>query len=426
MNPMEAIAERQNSGESAWMARQLDYAKQQAASKGAPLRADEVALRIRLRQALGESGMDVLIVFGDDNFTYVTGAALPFAPEIPDRRAVALQSVGGESVVICPLDWAEAIREQGWAGQINVYDESSASAHDALVRSLVHALEALGLGRGRAGVDMARVPLSIEQKLRQALPQLEWVPADEQLRGLRLVKLESEIALLETAALHSEKGLVSALNHTEGTIDAISYAVWEFTERVRVHVGEFGGCATGHVAAMQGGDASLYFVPPHGVLREGNLVRVEVTNMHAGYWSNAARTVVVGEPTAAQLQAYRDNVQLKAAAVAMLKPGVPCSEVYAAVQKRSDEEGIWFWREVGVGHGVGTSEREAPYLDPSDSMPLAPGMVVMVGVYTRGPEGELIVSKDTFAIQPDGPRLLSWYRNWDRLYAITGSTARHG
>ena len=384
MNPVASIEERQNSGESAWMARQLDHANQQAASKVTPLRADDVAKRTRLRQALGESGMDVLIVFGDDNFTYVTGAALPFAPETPDRRAVVFQRTDGESGIICPFDWAEAIREQGWPGQIDVYDESSASAHDAPVQSLVHTLEAMGLGRGRAGVDMARVPLSIEQQLRQALPQLELVPADALLRGLRMVKLESEIALLEAVALHSEKGLVSALNHTEGTIDAISYAVWEFTERVRVHVGEFGGCATGHVAAMQGGDASLYFVPPHGVLREGNLVRVEVTNMHAGYWSNAARTVVVGEPTAAQLQAYRDNIWLKAAAVAILKPGVPCSQVYAAVQGRSDEEGIWFWREAGVGHGVGTSEREAPYLDSSDSTPLAPGMVVMVGVYTRG------------------------------------------
>ena len=32
----------------------------------------------------------------------------------------------------------------------------------------------------------------------------------------------------------------------------------------------------------------------------------------------------------------------------------------------------------------GTSEREAPYLDPSDATPLAAGMVVMVGVYTAG------------------------------------------
>ena len=102
-------------------------------------------LRIKLRQALGESAMDVLIVFGDDNFNYVTGAGLPFAPEIPDRRAVPLQRVAAESVIICPLDWAEAIREQGWAGQIDVYDESNASAHDALVRSLVHALETMGL-----------------------------------------------------------------------------------------------------------------------------------------------------------------------------------------------------------------------------------------------------------------------------------------
>ena len=36
------------------------------------------------------------------------------------------------------------------------------------------------------------------------------------------------------------------------------------------------------------------------------------------------------------------------------------------------------------------------------------------------------MSKDTFAIQSGGPRLLSWYRNWDHLYTITGSTPRHG
>jgi Xaa-Pro aminopeptidase len=426
MNPLEPLAERPNSGESAWMARHSDRPKQHTSGTGVLLRADEATLRARLRRMLGQSGMDALIAFGDDNFTYVTGAALPFAPEVPDRRAVALQRADGESVVICPLDWAEAIRQQGWPGRIDVCDESSAAAHEALVSSLAGALEALGVGRGRVGVDMARLPQLIERGLRQALPQLELVPADEQLKRLRMVKLESEIALLEAAALHAEKGMVSALNHTEGTIDAISYSVWEFTERVRVHVGEFGGCATGHVAAMQGRDASLYFVPPHGVLREGNLVRLEVTNMHAGYWASAARTIVVGEPTAAQLQAYRDNIWLKAAAVEKLRPGVPSSEVYAAVQRRSDEGGIWFWREVGVGHGIGIGEREAPYLDPSDPTLLAPGMTVVVGVYTRGPEGELIVSKDSFAIQPDGVRLLSWYRNWDRLYAITGITARHG
>ena len=81
---------------------------------------------------------------------------------------------------------------------------------------------------GRAGVDMARVPVSIEQQLRQTLPQLELAPADEQLRGLRLVKLESEIALLETAALHSEKGLVSALNHTKLISQAIRKGAQDF------------------------------------------------------------------------------------------------------------------------------------------------------------------------------------------------------
>ena len=52
-------------------------------------------------------------------------------------------------------------------------------------------------------------------------------------------------------------------------------------------------------------------------------------------------------------------------------------------------------------------------------------MVVALDIYTRGPAEELIHDKDVYAITADGHRLLSWYRNWDRLYAVTGFRATH-
>jgi len=52
-------------------------------------------------------------------------------------------------------------------------------------------------------------------------------------------------------------------------------------------------------------------------------------------------------------------------------------------------------------------------------------MVLVLDIYTYGPRRELIHSKDTYEIVEDGCRLMSWYRNWDRLYAVTGFRASH-
>jgi hypothetical protein len=52
-------------------------------------------------------------------------------------------------------------------------------------------------------------------------------------------------------------------------------------------------------------------------------------------------------------------------------------------------------------------------------------MVVALDVYTYGPRRELVHSKDVYMVTEQGNRKLSWYRDWDRLYAVTGWRATH-
>jgi len=52
-------------------------------------------------------------------------------------------------------------------------------------------------------------------------------------------------------------------------------------------------------------------------------------------------------------------------------------------------------------------------------------MVIALDVATLGPEGELLRSIDIYAVEKDGPRLLSWHRNWDMPYMITGFRSAH-
>jgi len=262
-------------------------------------------------------------------------------------------------------------------------------------------------------------------QLSARLPRVKWVASDDLFRALRLRKSPEEIELIETASKHSELGIIGALNHMEGSMDEFGYTLSEFSERIRVHAFEAGASGVGHVATLQGEECQRLYAPPAGKFRPDQLVRMEITNHFWGYWSDAARMVFMGQPTQRQLSVYRKNLDLKRAAEAMLKAGARCDEIFEHVRQWAKSEKIDLWEDAGIGHGVGVSEREAPYLTPGDRTVLKPGMVLVLAIYSHGPDRELICSKDTYEILPTGARLLSWYRNWDRLYAVIGFRAAH-
>ena len=242
-----------------------------------------------------------------------------------------------------------------------------------------------------------------------------------------MVKTDAEIRLLEEACRHSDRAFISAINHSEGNVhDPLNYDLWEFAERIRVHVGEFGGSGTGNVTVMQGDDLGQLYNPPNGLFIPGSFLRAEVTNHHRGYWSSACRTLFVGYPSLDQEKTYQDYSVLKKAAESVLKPGITCDKVFSVVSDTASLHGIEFLKEAGVGHGVGVDEREAPFLTQKDTTTLQKGMVLVLAIYMLSKEGQWVCSKDTYTITKDGYRLLSWYKNWDKLYALVGNSARHG
>lgn len=382
-------------------------------------------LRTKIRQTVEKKDCDAIVAVGVDNATYLSGCVFPFADNYLDREAVLVQTKEGEASVICPFDWAQAIRDQGWEESLVTYDENAGMPPTAVVKVLATVLSDQGIARGKVGLDTSRASKRFIDELVSSLPGVDWVSCDQMFRDLRIIKTKVEVDLLETAAKQSDKGIIGALNHLEGAVDVPGYTIAEFSERVRVHIIEFDGSGIGHLATLQGTDMGQYYVPQRGTFCPGNLVRIDVTNHYLGYWSNAGRMAIIGQPTVGQAKAYEDNLVLKAAAQKVLKPRVHCNQVFHEVEKTAEETGIRYWHEVGIGHGVGVSQREAPYLNHSDTTLLEPGMVLVLDIYTYGPLGELIHSKDTYEIVEGGSRLISWYKNWDRLYAVTGFRAAH-
>lgn len=379
----------------------------------------------KIDAALQESEYDALLAFGPDNFSYLTQSVLPFAEHYPDRKAVVLLLQDEVPCVVAPIDWAEAIGDQTDRVRMNVYDEGRGDPSQTVVHSIARELTQRGLERGRLGIDAERVSKDIMDSLRASLPRVNWRPADSLINALRVVKCAAEVACIETACKQADRAIVYALMHLEGTLGSVGYTVAEFSERIRVHVNENGGSGVGLLATVLGGASRAYYAPQLGGFERDTMFRMDLSSHHSGYWANVGRMGFTGEPEAQQADAYRNNRALKEIALERLRPGVVCRDLHAHVVSAADRMGIDIWPEAGIGHGVGASHHEEPYLSARGSTELSAGMVVALDILSRAPDGALIHDKDVYTLTEHGHRKLSWYRDWDRLYAVTGFRATH-
>jgi len=382
-------------------------------------------LESKIRSAVADCECDAILAVGVDNFNYLSGTVLPFAEEYPGRRAAVLFTKKGESSVVCPYDWSEALTDQGWSGEVIVYDENNGSTEDVFVESLTGLLDKYGLTESKIGLDYSRASRALMNALEAGLKKVKWIPVDSLIRDLRIIKTSREIDLIETACKQNDRGIIHGLNHLEGTVTSPGYTVAEFTERVRVHTNENGSSGIGHLTTTIDANMEHYYAPSRGLFREGIPFRSDISNHYMGYWANIGRMAFTGKTPQEYSEAYQSNLLLKEEAIGMLRPGVACSDLYDHVKKLAEEKGVPLWSEAGMGHGVGASHHEPPYLNASDDTLLAEGMVVALDIYTRGPKGGLIHSKDIYAIEEKGCRKLSWYRDWTGFYEVTGFRAAH-
>ncbi|MFH1180453.1 MAG: Xaa-Pro peptidase family protein [Candidatus Bathyarchaeota archaeon] len=382
-------------------------------------------LKQKNETAVAESGYDAVLAVGVDNFNYITRTVLPFAENYPSRKAATLLPKEGTPVVIVPQDWSQALLDQGWTGEVLVYDENQGYETGGFVKTVEELIVGMGLDKNKIGIDTSRVSKGLMDSLSGKLPSVVWESADPMLRDLRIIKTQGEIGFIERACKQADRGIVYALMHLEGVVENPGYTIAEITERIRVHVNENGASGVGLLNSAFGSDGQIYYTPQKGGVKEGELFRMDVSAHYMGYWTNVGRMGVTGKPTPEQENAYKENLKLKATALEMLKPGVACNEVYAHVTRAAEKQAVGFWKEPGIGHGVGASHHEAPYLNLNCSTELKEGMMIALDIYTYGPRQELVHSKDVYAITEEGNRKLSWYKTWDKLYNVYGIRATH-
>ena len=352
----------------------------------------------RLQTALQQQDWDGLVVLSPENFAYPAGFVVPSQPLMRSRHAAMVLPTGGDPAVMCIGVEEAMVRHRLPGAELAVWNEFD---DDPMV-CLAGLLERLSLHRGRLGVELGYLPAADFQRLREAAPGVDWVPADRWLSRQRQVKTSAELELLARLSRISDASIGGALAAVKAgdTEMEIAAALTEGIYR--------GGAEDFKLMIVATGPRSqLANVGPTGrVLQDGDVCRVEIFAMAEGYHAGVCRTAVVGTPPPAAVEIWANLVQCRDVLLEAIRPGVSSRSVWDRFEAICGPLGLPLFS--FVGHGIGLSLHEHPYISPRHDQVLEEGMVFGVEplIYDTG-HGFGLQLKDMVEVTSEGARLLS-------------------
>jgi methionyl aminopeptidase len=147
-------------------------------------------------------------------------------------------------------------------------------------------------------------------------------------------------------------------------------------------------------------------IPDDTILKNGDIVNVDVTPILDGYLADASKTLFVGSPGKDAQKIVSVAKECLRLGVVQVKPGNRIGDIGYAIQTHAEGQGCSVVREY-VGHGVGFEFHEPPQVphfgQKGQGIPLVPGMVFTIEpMVNLGKHNLHILSDNWTAVTDDG------------------------
>jgi len=368
----------------------------------------------RAQRALAEAGLDALLCWKDENVRYLTGlraqiiagksALLNGCLLFRDGPPVLLASGGEVQRVGVVMPWIAEVHA------VPIMEERGL-VRSAVEATIAPAIRRRGLDGGRIGIDeMAFCQL---EAIGDFLPGVTLADGDAVMQAARLIKLPEEIALMEEACAIGEavtQAAVDAIRPGARETDVVAAAMQELFRLG----GEMAHVTTPFVASGE------HMAPPNRIasdkiIREGDLVFIDIGAMWSGYFGDLGRTVICGRPGRRQQEVYSAVHEALMAGTRAMAAGNTNDDVARAVRAVAERWGLaGNFISLFIGHGVGMGANEPPYigedLPGAETVTLQEGMTFALEplIWVPGVRGGAGVRlEDTILVTADGGRSLS-------------------
>jgi Xaa-Pro aminopeptidase len=245
------------------------------------------------------------------------------------------------------------------------------------------------------GFDLLRANMPVNASLE---PVSGWLEAH------RMLKSENEIELIRRSVATNSKAFERAARRVRPGMRERDLAA-EIDFRMRRLGAEKPSFET--IVAAGERSALPHAHPTGAILKQGQLVLIDMGAFQDGYASDMTRMLFLGEPGARVQRLYRAVLEAQLAAIDAVRPGVTAARVDRAARDVLKAYKLERAFVHSTGHGLGLEIHELPRIGKKDKTPLAAGMAITIepGVYLEGLGGIRI--EDTVVVTRTGCEVLT-------------------
>ena len=358
--------------------------------------AERLARLAKARALMQRHGIGAVLIEPGASLDYFTGVQWWRS----ERLTAAVIPASGEPIIVTPFFEKPSVEESlGIPAEVRVWQEQ-----EEPLKLVADFLRQRGLAGQPVGLEETN-RFFILDRLQQQVPRLKAVSANPVVRGCRMIKSPSELALMQ----HAADITVAALARTARTLKE-GWPAAEVERQYIQAVTDFGGSSAGGLVLFAEASALPHGTGKPQALKRGDVVLLDCGCSVHGYQADISRTFVFGaEPTAEQRKVWQQMRRGQDIAMAAAKVGAPAGSVDDAVRRAYESWGYGPGYALPglshrTGHGIGMEGHEPVNLVQGETTQLAPGMCFSnePGIYLPGKFGVRL--EDCFHITADGPK----------------------
>jgi len=361
----------------------------------------------QLRAGMHRAGLDAVVATTPDNVTYVAGFTVPSHLSNRFRRTLCLLPLDGEpALVVVTVEETLARDSTRWVREIHAYNEFT----DDPFAVLAQLVRERRLEDARIGIEMDHVAADDYDRLRRHLPAARFSHAGPAFLEARMHKTPAEVQAIRTLAglaarAHGEAYRRLRPGMTERDLARLLIDACPGVDYCRPIVGAGERSAFANAA------------PTDRPIAPGDVIRVDLIAGQNGFHSDIARTAVLGRPTAEQTRIWGALTDAYRRVQDRLAPGARTRDLHmtylATLSAAGLEASLKF-----LGHGLGLTIHEEPYVNEYTDRALEPGMVLCLEPVYLVPGRMGFHIEDEFLITDSGFTVLSDGTPNDRLIEI--------
>jgi Xaa-Pro dipeptidase len=333
----------------------------------AALRSKRVA---KAQEQRRKAGLDALLVWKDENCRYLTDlrpqlitgktTALNGALLVEGHSPILFCSGGERNRVDLTMPWIEE------AHTIPIIEE--VALVDGMVKDILGpVLKKYRLTDAKLGLDESNTVFV--KALARHFPKLQIEDGDTPMLAARRNKLPEEIVLLEEATAIADAVTASATAAIAEGVRECDVAGEAMRTLFRLG-GEYSHVMTPFVASGE------HMAPPNRIcsdklIRNGDIVFIDIGAAFGGYFGDMARAVICGKPSDQQRKIFTAVHEGLMDGIAEMRPGRTNKDCADAIVRAAAKYGLdGRFLSLFIAHGVGIGANEPPYI--GETLPGAP------------------------------------------------------